>query len=374
MHISDINKIHVIGDDALDVGQKRLQVLVESGRSKAARVHSLLERLSPKDYLVRLCTSEYSVDKGTLRVQFFVNGTERINRGIHVFALSQLVTLVDMPPSWAKKLLEKRRGEDCYGADILAHDLNELLMYDEGRYLLRVVNDEVRGVLSTRYKRLDSKPLVDAFASACMSVGAVPCGGALTATKVIVHAILPKIQQPLPGEFVVYGVTFTNSDFGDGAMDVQMYLMRVHGGTGMVGQSGLRKVHRGKTLEDAVNWSEETREADVRLAQSQVRDLVTSFLSQEKIDEAQGVIRKAYQAALGDDDVVTSYLKKFLNKTEIEELLAKYNQADAVELPPGNNMWRLANAVAWLANSKESVDETRAEALRAVSGQLLQET
>lgn len=370
----DVNRLTIPSGTPEEVAAKRLQIIVERGRLRISRVMSLIERLTPKDYLLKIASTSFGVSPtGRLLMSFFVNNTDEVSLNVNIFALAQLATLVDMPPSWAKKLLEKYKDEDYYGPQLLAGDLQTLLMIDPERYLVRVVDGEVRGVLSSRYKRLDSKPLIDAFAEVCMSVGAVPCDGTLTPTKVVVHAILPKIQHPIEGESVVYGVTFTNSDFGDGAMNVQMYMLRLEGGTGMIGKSGLRKVHRGKELQEDINWSDETKEADIKLAQAQVRDLVKSFLSQEKIDEAQMAIRRAHGVPMGDDDVVTAYLKKFLNKTEIEELLAKYNQPNAVELPPGNNAWRLVNAVAWLADQREEVDETRALELRTASGQLMQE-
>lgn len=376
--LNDINKIAVVASDPAAAAEQRLEMLVKRGKARAGRVLQLLEKLMPKDYLVRPVSMSFreNIESRRLEAGFFVKTEEQqLFREVHSFALSQMATTVEMPGSWAQKLHDKVSpdGKDRYGLDILARDLETLFAYVPGHFMLRIVENEIRGFLSDRYKRLDSKPLVESFCEACARVGAVPCDGFASDTRITIQAVLPKIQEPVEGEKVVYGVSFENSDFGNGAMNVKVFMLRLASGTGMICTTGLRKVHLGERLVEDVTWSDKTKTADIMLVQAQIDDLVVQHLSQERIDEAQMVIRKAYGSKLGDNDVLTAVLKKFLTKGEIEELIKKYNTPDVVELPPGNNVWRLVNAVSWLADTQKDKDEDRAMELQRVSGRLLTE-
>ena len=43
--------------------------------------------------------------------------------------------------------------------------------------------------------------------------GALPYEGYVTDTKIAIQAIMPEVDEPVPGEVVAYGLSLENSDF-----------------------------------------------------------------------------------------------------------------------------------------------------------------
>ena len=49
-------------------------------------------------------------------------------------------------------------------------------------------------------------------------------------------------------------------------------------------------------------------------------------------------------------------LRKALQKHEADSVVDAYNSADTVNMPAGNSMWRLSNAVSWVASKTEDAE------------------
>ena len=110
-----------------------------------------------------------------------------------------------------------------------AHNLTTIFSnrFAKTCYLLRSVSGEVRGFLSDRYRRLNSRPIIEAFATAVQQKGALPYNSYVTDTKVALQAIMPEVYEPIPGEMVAYGLSLENSDFGNEALSIRVYLLRI---------------------------------------------------------------------------------------------------------------------------------------------------
>ncbi|MBS4027201.1 MAG: hypothetical protein KGZ58_01080 [Ignavibacteriales bacterium] len=59
-----------------------------------------------------------------------------------------------------------------------------------------------------------------------------------------------------------------------------------------------------------------------------------------------------------------------MNKAEADSAIEAYNSPDVVNLPPGNSMYRLSNAVSWIAQAAEIAPE-RALELNKIAGNLI---
>jgi len=99
--------------------------------------------------------------------------------------------------------------------------------FQKKRYVLRSLQQEVRGFLSDSYRRIDSRPVVEAFATAVQQKEALPYDGYITDTEIAIQAIMPEVYEPVPGEVVAYGLSLENSDFGNGTLSVRAYLLRI---------------------------------------------------------------------------------------------------------------------------------------------------
>lgn len=78
------------------------------------------------------------------------------------------------------------------GKQLLTDALNRIYAHlDRERMLLREVNDQVRAVLSARFRCMDSAPSIDAFVGACGERGAVPVESHASNTRWALKVLLP---------------------------------------------------------------------------------------------------------------------------------------------------------------------------------------
>jgi hypothetical protein len=54
------------------------------------------------------------------------------------------------------------------------------------------------GILSDSYRRIDSRPVFEAFATGVQEKGALPYEGYVTDTKIAIQAIMPEVYEPVP--------------------------------------------------------------------------------------------------------------------------------------------------------------------------------
>jgi hypothetical protein len=350
----------------------RIEELINYGRLRAKQVVEYVQSLQPVDRIVKIPKLVFKVDEQQQRLVVKLPGTkdkrETTYELLHRNALQQAATKAGIPMAFADKLM----GTD-WGRELLAENFTEIFHHVDEKALLRSVGTEVRGFLSDRYRRLDSRPLVDAFARVCAEVGALPFEGYVCDTKVALQAIIPKVYEPIPGEYMAYGVNFENSDFGNGALNVVSFLLRLRCRNGAIGGDPMRRVHLGKRLDEEVEYSQETYDLDQKTTVSALQDVVRANLDTSRIETMQGVIRKAAEQELTDDrrKNVVELLKKYMTKEEIERANKKFNEPDVELLPAGNSMWRMSNAISWLAGEVEN--EERKIELQKVAGRLLPE-
>lgn len=345
-----------------ELGRRRIEEIVAKGRDGAKRVFRHVMDNQPQDKLVNTEKLSFETREGCIEVIAPDLEPEKIHRN----ALGQMAERVSLPMAYIKTL----EGNGSWGLDLLAENLGTLYGHHKSRALMRTVNGEVRGFLSDKYRRLDSAPFIESFVKACGEVNALPYQGYTSDTKVSIQAIIPKVYEPVKNEYMAYGVTFENSDFGNGAMQVQFFILRLQCLNGMIGESNMRHVHLGKRLEE-MDFSKKTQDLNVRTILSAMQDVVRGQLAPERIDLMQSYIVKSSQEKLTDDrrGAVMEALKRSMTKTEIEKMTTKFNEPDVELLPPGNNMWRLSQALSWLAGEEE--DTERKLELQKQAGKLL---
>jgi len=85
----------------------------------------------------------------------------------------------DMPVKFLDSL---QAVAEPWGRELLAYNLQTVFnrSLQNKRYLLRSLQQEVRGFLSDSYRRIDSRPVVEALAMAVQENGALPYEGYVT--------------------------------------------------------------------------------------------------------------------------------------------------------------------------------------------------
>lgn len=267
----------------------------------------------------------------------------------HANALQQAAGLADIPAAYVSTLL-------AADPELLTHNLNRR-MHARGasRQLVRSVAGCARAVLSDKYRRLDSRPIIDALGKTAKEFGLVPVGGVASDLQFRLRLAVPQIFEPIPGEFVVLGLDWSNSDFGRGAHDIAGWIDRVVCANGAVTESALRQVHLGRRLTADGVLSEQTLSLDTQAAASAAQDVVRAYLDPARIEERLNAIRAA-NAKDVTPATVDTFLRKHLGKAGFEAAREVYRSAEVEMLPQGNSVWRLSNALSWLANKEEDAD------------------
>jgi hypothetical protein len=255
--------------------------------------------------------------------------------------------------TYAKKLLEV--GEH----NLLLENINKMnVRNNSGGLLVRRVEENIKGVLSPSYRRIDAAPIFESFVASCLGAGYVPYTGRVTDYRYHLCFIHPEVFQPSENEFIVFGIAITTSDYGAASLKVEQVILRISCKNLALGNDSFKSVHIGKRFEagsDFVKLSNQTNILDAKATASAVSDVVTS--AQGHIGVLKDKINHALLKEVNIDQAVASIRSKGFSKSFAEGVRTMY-QADlpVQHLPKGENVWRLSNAISLLAGSQESSD------------------
>ncbi len=361
--------------------EKQIETRSASARNVIERVlgTQLVDRVAPTDKIQFTYTTKMvkaKVDgKDVEKPEHVVllgskqhNAKGAFRERLHKHALGQAAERAGVPGTYVNRLLEKP-----YGAELITENLNTIYAKEAPqKFLLRSADAEIRGVLSDSYRRMDSRPILEAFAEAVQKLGAIPIEGIGGDLRFAVKALLPQVHTvgKRGGEEVfAFGVSLANSDVGCGALSLQFFLWRIWCSNTATREDSLRRVHLGKRLTDDITYSDETYQSDTKTMALAVRDNVQNVLAAPKIEEALAAIEKALDTTIEPKKFWErgGELEKLkLSKAEIEAAREQYNNGDVEVLPRGNNVARMSQTIAWLAQTVPSA-ERRLELERTAS-------
>lgn len=358
---------NVAASAAADAARAKFESQIERGKERATAVLNQINEQQPVDRIVKGSALNFiaSAEDGVLiRYPGDAHGTERIHR----HALGQAAARVEIPLGYIDKLADRKAA---WANELIAHNLNHLFHNTNGsKYLTRSVKGEVRGFLSDSYRRLDSRPIVEAFIQAVQSLGAIPLEGYALETKIALKAALPLVFEPVPNEVMIYGVALENSDFGNGALSLRSWIERLWCTNFAIASEDLRKIHLGARMTEDLKLSQRTYDLDTQTMASAINDLVNRTLSGDAVNQYMGLISKANEEKL-EWGKAREFLKKNLLKGEVDAVTEAFNGADIEMLPPGNSNWRFSNAISWVAGNKIENEERKLELMK-VAGKVLE--
>jgi hypothetical protein len=306
---------------------------------------------------------------------------------VHNNALGQMANKVGIPYQLAHAL---RDGVDYdehgwWKQGMLIHMLNEMFAKENlsTSYLRRAVGTEIRGFQGKNFKRtLATAPLLRSFIEECGGHQAGPVEASTTDVRTVIKCVMPHIFEPIKGEYVAFGATFGNSDFGSGKCTVAGTILRANSGTISVLENAFDKMHLGKTLtmDDSIDLeiSPETEAKEIAVHQSAIKDVVRSVLSPQAVDKSLKRIVLANSHGIEWYRLRTS-LSKVLSKKQLDLVKTLMETGgDLADLPPvsvdkdGDPMatkWWAANVVGWMANTED--DEDKKARMQSLAGDLV---
>jgi hypothetical protein len=380
--------------DLAKKAEQRFESWMDAGRVQACSFFTNLQEQTPRDFLLRTEDLGFEFEGGRLILYTPSNSWQ-----VHSHAMAQIIQRTGiLNGGVSRKMIEAcstRLSDDdvpdMWGRDLFLHNLHTIYREtDRARVLVRVVETpamkaaeergQIRGFLSDKYRRMNSGPILHAFAEKANEYGAVCFANHeryrptyLTDLKVGFSMFLPFVFEPIPGEAMVFGMQVSSSDFGAALLKVQMISMRITCSNMQIMRDDLKKVHLGGQLPDEIQFSEETYRADTKTIALAVRDLVEVVFSPQRINLTLEVIRAANEEKV-DAKVLFDKLQRSgkLQKKEKEAVSGLYNGADVELMPPGGSLWRATQALSLFANQKEEDgDVHRAIDIRKISGDLM---
>jgi hypothetical protein len=337
----------------------KLNRLIEDGRQNAGQVIAHVMKNQPQDYVVKASALQFA-GNGGLRVAL-----SNAEFGVHRFALGQIAEVANLPV----KFLDSLSASE-WGRALIAHNLSEIFSHRETkRHLVRTLNGEVRGFLSDSYRRLDSRPIVEAFVTGVQRLGALPYKGLVTDTKICIQAILPDVFEAIPGEVIAVVLSLENSDFGNGALSLRIGALRIWCDNLAVFEENMRQIHLGRRLDENVVFSQKTYLLNTRTTVSALEDFIGVQLNREGLKRRMELLAVTTQKAV-DPQAAMRMLKDALGVGQAQQVIDAYKSADIEMLPAGNNAWRLSNAISWIAG-KETDGEKKLELVKLAGRVLL---
>lgn len=289
---------------------------------------------------------------------------------IHDNAIGQLGEKFKVPTRYIRELAG---GDECQ-RQLAAKILNDHSSWtNKTRSLVRVVGNEVRGVLSDSYRRLNSQDIIMAFLQTANRNGAQLSEGMLDATRVYMEVLMPEtisIMTPKNGMVeMAFGARLSTSDYGDGALELRAFMMQGVCLNGMVRDSVMRTVHLGSRLPENIAISKRTYELDTKTQASAIRDLTTGIFSKESIMQRGFEIQGASEMVVDMERELKSLGKGKLLKDEVagvEKILMRNNPDDGVQ--GESTLWKLVQGIT--AHGRE-LDPRREKDFQEIAGDLM---
>lgn len=347
-----------------DRAREIMEGKLNAGKASALNFFERLHTDAPKDAIAKGKALHFdSAFAGGFGVMYGNDGAS-----IHRHALGQFASRAGVPSQYLAELVG---AEETWKRTLAAKILNE--HYNTGeqntRYLLRNVKGQVRGFLSDRYRRLDCRPLAETLAEEAQKLGAVPIEGTVGDTRVAIKVLLPQLFEPVPGEVLAFGLEWGNSDFGAAMHSVRAFLLRVWCLNGATMENSLGQVHLGRQMGDEIELSQRTYELDTRASISALKDVVRGTLAPKKVEALCAGIVQAEENKVDWKNVKTALAKKLL-KSELEAARNAFEGDDVYNLPAGQTMWRVSNAISWIAGGKDVAPERKLE-LQRLAGEVI---
>lgn len=342
---------------------------IDKSRNEGEKAIARILGELPRDRMRRMTQTEFQANAdGVLSVSYLGDEPE----SVHSFALAKMCETVGVPAEFVRRLMLRRNDDAAWGPELVVdmlnkHFVNQAKSYD--RRMIRSVGDQTRGFMSDSYARLHPGKLIETFAEQSQKYGLLPYGGFAGDTKFMVRAVMDRVLEPVKDEVIGIGVVLKESPYGDGATELSIQIERMWCTNKAIATSALRKVHLGAK----VSFDDGEADENYRLAtDTMCNEMKRAFRTQLDpgyIAQLEDGIRRAHEAKVTHTQF-ESFLKKHLNKEDVEVVKEKYRSTDITELPAGDSWWRASNALSWYANQKKGAEE--AYDLQKLAGQALE--
>jgi hypothetical protein len=292
-------------------------------------------------------TPKITVEQSPVRIMGLDDTTDF---GIRPVAHGQLAERIGIPRRYYDRMATEAPA-------LLAENVNHWLHHSRENRMFRILDGNVRAVLSDRYQRLDYfdfftaiwpilKPIVDAgdlHVESCQ----------VTERKLYLKCVNQRLKGEVVGDVVQAGLVFSDSETGFGRINIQQMTYVLRCTNGMVGESVLGRAHLGgkqgsdsdrveemlqddtKAMKEEVLWREVSDVTHAMLTDRDTWDKTLTKLNdaaKDKIDgDVPGAVVELQKATKITDKARSGILKHLieggdLSKWGVSQAVTRYAQ------------------------------------------------
>lgn len=376
MNINNQTKIHhssvltydEANSQAATAMREKLRAQIDSAKAQASPFFERILASVPEDSLLDARQVKFHVKDGSIKMSHAAFSSDR---DVHSFALTKMCEFTGVPKDYIQRLARASSVDFSWANELAERTLNDHFANHpqvNSRRLFRQVGTQVRGFLSDSYARLHPGVLLEAFASNCNKFGLLPYGGHMTDTQFVVRATLDRVIEPIKDEVLGIGVVFRESPFGDGASELSFQIERMFCTNKAITESALKRVHIGGRAPKDLKEADEQYQRHSKAMAQEITQAMDNLFSKEALNRLSRSVVAAHETKISASEF-EGFLKKHLNKGEVESVKEIYRSSDIENLPSGNSWWRASQALGFFANKVE--DPARAFEIQRAAGAVM---
>ena len=312
-------------------------------------------------------------DDDNLRSSFINQGEQVRDFDVHANALTQISAKLNIPGSYVKELAIGSQWKRQLSATILNKHLDNM---KQEKLLARTVNGQVKAFLSDSFRRYDTLGVFTEFLKGAKGNDCVIYDSHYDDITGFIEVIKPKIEwiskpEDDDGEPYCFGARIKNSSFGQSALNIQSFMIKVVCMNGMIGESKMKEVHRGAKISgiEGIELKEDTMKAETEAKRLFTRDITSWLFSEKALKKEINKMKSAMETEVDFEQEMKLLPKMGVLKGEIAELGKKLMyRAPEDGIPNGNSLYAFAQGLS--AVSRDS-SNTRRRELDEVVGKLI---
>lgn len=267
-----------------------------------------------------------------------------------------------------KKYYDRCRAEN---PKLLATNIRTWFQEQPERRMVRTLDGSARAFTSDKFNRLDDGPFAEVVLPVIAESGAEVRSAAITDTKTHLKVIVPSKQREIrAGDVVSFGLGFSNSEVGAGALEAYLFTERLICTNGMRSADDVYRHthvgarHKGRDLGEIFKL--DTLQIDAQATMLKLRDYAADLLSDRFIDAHVERLTQATEVKLSDP------IKAVEKLTKVHSLLPQEQTSVLTHLLKSGDFTLFGIAQAVTRTAEDIEDYNRATSFEALGGKLIE--
>jgi hypothetical protein len=299
------------------------------------------------------------------------------------WASSQIATYTNIPKAYYDRIKAENSGVLSHmvnhGLQMAIHmaTLNKKRVGANESRMVRTLDGNIRGFLSSRYRRLDSADLLETVLPVLNDNHFQVVSSELTDRRMYLKVTTDRIQGEVKkGMIVQYGLVISSSDVGCGSVRVEPLMYECWCDNGCISQTAMRKFHVGKdqaTDNIEALLSDATKEMDDEVFWRKTRDVVVGSMEEINFQRELNLLKEAHEVPIENmnlERVVDLTMKEVGITGEKKKHSILQHLASGAD-GRGLNKYGLCNAFTYAAHQAEDINYEEATELERAGGKII---